>query len=61
MAGLERSVDELIRELSDKYGHMCEISPKQSQKAKVSYQIIDASFKTGHFFIKELTKKDRQR
>ena len=34
MAGLERSVDELIRELSEKYGHMYEISPKHSQNTK---------------------------
>ena len=35
MAGLERSVDDLIHELSEKYGHMYEISPKHSQNMKV--------------------------
>ena len=30
-AGLERSVDELIRDLNDKYGYLCKESPIRSK------------------------------
>jgi hypothetical protein len=34
MAELERSIDELIRGLTEKYGHLCEISPRRATNEK---------------------------